>query len=586
MRKVEPNSVSLAATPLTRHPHSIARLVLSDEGGQVLPWVVVVLLVILGISALVVDIGRAMVVQRQLQASADAAALAAAETVSGTSTTFETVAASYSAGSSDKNAYNGVSVGTPTVTPLCLTTVSNWGYPCTTSGGTVSVPNAVSVTESASVPTLFAAIFGKPSVTVSATSTAARGRPIPYNIALIVDSTISMTSVDSNCNSLTQEQCAMNGMQQLLSGLSTTYDDVALFTFPNVAAGASQAGIVESGDYTCTSTVPSSYKGSSYSYQAAAGGYITMLWTPAYMQPYPGIAWAMPYTFPPIPASTSGYAIASGSYAPTYELTPFLADYNTAANSLNTSSNLVKAVGGVSGCGGMAPSNYDGNYGTYYAGAIYAAQAALLKQQTLHANSSNVMIVLGDGNSDGPPPSSSPNPSTPSIPTSPTQSETTYASTSSLNTEYTLPSTYMLAEQNGGGVYPSQVGQCGQAVIAAQYAANYSSGGTPNPTWIFTIAYGALSYSSAATDGSGACDTDVGAGSHPNITPCQTLQQMATQQSGYTISPSFYSDYTATGGDAGCQANSDNSGITAISDIYNAIKAKLSKARLIPNGTT
>jgi hypothetical protein len=61
---------------------------------------------------------------------------------------------------------------------------------------------------------------------------------------------------------------------------------------------------------------------------------------------------------------------------------------------------------------------------------------------------------------------------------------------------------------------------------------------------------------------------------------------MATQVSGESISDYFYSDYTAQGGDSGCQANSANSGTTAISAIYTAITAKLSSARLIPNGTT
>jgi hypothetical protein len=64
------------------------------------------------------------------------------------------------------------------------------------------------------------------------------------------------------------------------------------------------------------------------------------------------------------------------------------------------------------------------------------------------------------------------------------------------------------------------------------------------------------------------------------------MQKMATQVTGDAISPYFYSDYKVTGGDSGCTANSDNSGITAISDIYAAISTKLMGARLIPNGTT
>jgi len=589
-----------------RAPRSLAQLMVADEGGQVLPWVCVVLLCVLGTAALVVDVGRAMVIQRELQNSVDAAALAAAEMVNGTSTTYSTYGSNYSSGSGDKNAYGGLNITNTTITPLCLTTIKNWGISCTTSSGTVTIPNAISVTETASVPTLFAGIFGKSSVNISATSTAAHARPMPYNIALIIDSTLSMNATDSNCNNVTQEQCALNGVQSLLAGINTSYDDVALFTFPNVVVGSNSPagmGMTASGaaqTWTCTTTVPSSYQGVSY-YNDGSNGYIVMLWANggggggfgfgnnnnwSYMPPWSGIAWAMPYSFPAVPTSTSGYVIASGNYAPTYQITPFLNDYNTAgtngSNVLSTSSNLVKAVGGKSNCGGLAPSSYDGNFGTYYPGAIYAAQAALLKHQTTHSNSENVMIVLGDGNATAPSPSSSPFSSVPAMPTSNTQAETTYAGSQSLTTSaFTMPSSYTVAEKNGSGIYPSAVGECGQAVTAAQSAAGYSSGGTANNTLIFTIAYGAPASSSSSN-----CGSDRSAGSYPNITPCQTLQKMATQVSGDSISPYFYSDYTAQGGDSGCQANSDNSGTTAIADIYAAIAAKLTSARLIPNGTT
>ena len=93
---------------------------------------------------------------------------------------------------------------------------------------------------------------------------------MPYNIALIVDSTLSMNDTDSNCGGITQEQCALNGVQQLLAGLNTTYDHVALFTFPNVVAGSNaQAGVAITNTgaaqtFGCTTTVPSSYLGVSY----------------------------------------------------------------------------------------------------------------------------------------------------------------------------------------------------------------------------------------------------------------------------------------------------------------------------------
>ncbi|MGA7525401.1 MAG: pilus assembly protein TadG-related protein [Acidobacteriaceae bacterium] len=550
---------------------SCLKRILGEESGQVLPWVVVVMVVVLGMAAIVVDLGRAMVIQRQLQASADAAALAAAETLP--NATYSTVGQSFSGGTGDKNVdTGGLSVGTPTITPLCLATVTAWGIPCTSTS-----PNAISVTETVTMPTLFAGLLGKPSIPLSATSTASKGsRPLPYNIAVIVDSTLSMTAVDNNCGGATQMACALNGVQQMLQNLNTKYDNVALFTFPNVATGSS-AGVVASGSYGCTTTMPSKNGSITYEHDSSFG-YYSMLYAisrsnTSYQTPWSGVAWALPYSFPPIPTSTSGYTVASGTLAPTYEVVPFANDYNTTSGtttSLNASSNLVKAVGGESGCGGILPSNYDGNYGTYYAGALYAAQAALLAEQAANPGTKNVMVILGDGNSDGPNDSSSPFSSSPSIPSSATEAETTYKTTSALTTTaFTMPSGYKVATSNGS--YPSWEGECGQAVTAAQYASTYPSSTSTNGTLVYTIAYGALA--------SGGCTSD----SNPHMTPCQALQNMATVSS---TGQYFYSDWTATGGDSGCQASDSNSGITAINSIYKAIAEDLSGARLIPNGTT
>jgi hypothetical protein len=573
----------------------LARLAMADEGGQVLPWVVVMMLTVLGVAALVVDCGRAMVIQRELQASTDAAALAAAQ-VLGTSSSYSTYANSYGSGSGNRNAYPGLTVTGQTNTLLCLNTVKGWGIPCTTAGGLASAANAVSVKQTASVPTLFGGILGKSNVDLSATSTATKSRPKPYNIALIVDSTLSMNETDSNCNNVTQQECALQGVRALLQGLDTNYDHVALFTFPNVVVGSNAtAGVAinTSGaatTYTCTTTVPSSYNSVSYYHD---GTFYTPILYPLdstgsdtygnfspkkqkhYQPPYPGVAWAMPYTFPPVPTSASGYAIPTGADAASYQITPFMTDYNDGSGNLKTTSVLVQAVGGKSGCGSIVPSSYDGNFGTYYAGAIYAAQAALLKEQASHTNSSNVMIILGDGNSTAPATYGA----TYAMPDTDTHAVTTYGTSSALTTTgYTYPAAYLNASSNGS--YPSWIGECGQAVDAAQYAATYSSSGTDNNTLIFSVAYGA-----PITSSSGNCGSDRSGGNHRNITPCQTMQQMATQD-GTTISGNFYSDWAAQGASSGCQADSANSGTTAISDIYQAIVAKLTSARLIPNGTT
>jgi hypothetical protein len=92
----------------------------------------------------------------------------------------------------------------------------------------------------------------------------------------------------------------------------------------------------------------------------------------------------------------------------TYQIVGFSTNYRSSnsANSLSTSSLLSNAIGvGVgtggsgkhhksSGCSGIQTSNEN----TFYAGAIYAAQSALLAEQGLNAGTKNVIILLSDGN--------------------------------------------------------------------------------------------------------------------------------------------------------------------------------------------
>jgi Flp pilus assembly protein TadG len=480
------------------------------------------MVVVLGMAALSVDLGRAMVIRRQLQVQADAAALAAAETLGGTSS-YATVGQNYSGASGSKNTNSGISVGTPTITPLCLTTVTSWGISCSSTS-----PNAVQVTETATIPTLFAQILGKPSLTLSATSTASPGRPEPYNVAVVLDTTPSMTTTDSSCNNKTQLQCAVVGIQNLLLGLEPSLDSVSLFTFPNLDTGD------VSSEYNCAGT--------------------NNLSVP-------------PYTFPAAGASTMStmpytYMVSSGgrhpTYSPvsgnaTYEIVAYSNDYKTsdAATTLNTSSNLVKAVGGKSGCNSMGT----GYENTYYAGAIYAAQSSLVAEQALNPKAGNVMILLSDGNATAK--------QTANGAFSPGTNDMAVAISGGTNESTTVATS--------GGSYASWKGQCGQAVVAANAA---STAGT----LVYTIAYGSPTSSNSQN-----CYSDVGAGSNPGITPCRTLQDMSTN---YTTGDTshFFSDYNF-GNDQGCQASGANSGTTAIADIYSKIAAQLTGARLIPNGT-
>ena len=58
-------------------PRFVARFT-KDQSGQVLPWMALLMVLFLGMAGLTIDLGRAYVCYRELQASTDAAALAGA----------------------------------------------------------------------------------------------------------------------------------------------------------------------------------------------------------------------------------------------------------------------------------------------------------------------------------------------------------------------------------------------------------------------------------------------------------------------------------------------------------------------------
>jgi Flp pilus assembly protein TadG len=431
---------------------------LHDECGQALVWMALLMVLFLGMCGLTVDVSYALAMQRKLQASADAAALAGARTLPNSN--YSSVALSYSSVKGSANEY-GFAIDTPAVTGKCLATVSDWGNPCSATS-----PNAVTVTQSATIHTFFAAILGFKTLRISATATASRGaNPQPYNIAIILDTTPSMDLPDPYCGNLTQLQCANQGIQTLLSGLAPSLDSVSLFTFPNVST--STVGY----DFDCSNSGPTAH----------------------------------PYTFPSTTAtnlSTMPYKSGFSTVQMTYQVTGYLNDYRTSdkATSLNTVSNLTKAVGAKSNCTGIQTSNQN----TYYASAIYAAQASLIAAAAANPGTQNVIILLSDGNATG-------------------------KNSGSFHDFSTGTESTTVA--NSSGYYPSWVGQCGQGIEAAKYASNYRG----NPTQVFTIAYGAPTTSSTDKYNLfgqlaqvGNCSSDVGAGTHSNITPCQAMQQMSS----------------------------------------------------------
>ncbi|HEX4285789.1 MAG TPA: hypothetical protein VHZ28_11910, partial [Terracidiphilus sp.] len=399
--------------------------------------------------------------------------------------------------------------------------------------------NVVTVHQSAQVPTFFAGLIGVHNLTVAATAAAAaRGAGAQsWNIAVVLDTTGSMSSSDNGCGTVpgvsgtpSRLQCALYGVQILLNNLNPcptsfsscsstaqTSERVSLWTFPNMVTTT----VVN--DTNCSSANPTT----------------------------------QPYTFPSSSPSASNFSngtyITGGkTYSITYAVsttdstgaTPsYLTDYRTSdtSSSLTTSSALSKAIGaGGSSCSSVTNP---GGESTYYAGALYAAQASLLKQQaTLKAagqTSQNAIILLSDGDAEA-------------------------GKSNMVNASTQTCSTCLVATSNG--TYPSWVDECGQAIQAAQ---SISGQGTR----VYTIAYGAES---------SGCNTDT-SGSYANITPCTAMRDMS---SSHWANPSsdqfFYADTNQSGSgiDKTCASAANSS--TNLQSIFLAIGNDLQNARLIP----
>jgi hypothetical protein len=462
-------------------------------GGQRGQAAVIVTLVIVALAAMVgvsADLGRLYYAYQRLLTSTQAAALAGASDLSSdTAAGAVAIATSYSAVSGDKNPVAGLSnVAMVTGYPkaVCLGSTTGNGLPiCTAS---LSGDNALAVSESAQMPTTFLRVIGLNSLplTVTATASARGGYNGPYNVVIVLDTTASMNDDDSDsqCDN-TRLSCALSGIRTLLGTLSPCYggltscgsavsgnvtnpvDEVNLMAFPGLTSSSQAAN-----DYACPASNP----------------------------------------------STTSY-----NNSPVYQIIPFSSDYRSSdtATSLVSTSDLVKAVGGNSSCSsGLAAP---GGQGTFYAGAIDAAQAALVANA--RTNTKNVMIILSDG-----------------------QANATAAQMTNVTTPY------------------SPKCQCKQAITEAQKA-------TTAGTTVYTVAYGAEA--TGCSTGSNATDTAANGCANTTLTPCQTMQQMASN------SQTFFSDYNASGGSSSCISASRP--VTSLNQIFSEIAEDLTVSRLIPN---
>jgi len=530
---------------------------LAGESGQALPWIASSVSVFLALGGgLGLDLGRAYIVRTNLQNYANAMALAAAGSVynSSSSDSASTEASDYSASQGDENYNAGMGTVTPSITPICANILMIGGSKCSSS----STANAVKVSESATMPTYFMKLFGVPSLTITANATASmQGAAQPWNVAILLDATDSMTTKDTNCGTLTEFQCAEQGVQALLASVNPC-----------------QAGFS-----SCTPTSNSQFRVSLFQMPNAAYN-ANMYTSPC------SISWSnVQYTLPvSSPTSSTGYGdIAytapsgkSPAFTGTYQVASWTSGYydsgSASSGGLNTSNPLVAEIGTTSSSGtfssGCLPDK--GGESSYMAGAIYAAMASLEAEKAAVPNSQNAMIVLTDAQAQAP---SSKFPGA-------GYTASTGAVGSGLSIASPLLSTTNLT---GGtkGTYPDFNDECQQMIVAAQAA---KSAGIR----VYAVAYG--SEDSGCTSSSGGTDSalvltssqianlNYNFGAVSNLTPCITMENVASSFD------YFYSDWDQSGSGSKCQDSSHT--VVSLKDIFLAIAGSFTNPRLLPNNTS
>jgi hypothetical protein len=199
------------------------------QSGQVLAFFAIALVVLLGMTALAIDVGYAFYVKRSLQASADAAATAGALELPNPAAAIASARA-YGGSAAGKNRRGNVPSVTTTVSTKCLPL------------GPCNPVNAVVVRESTRVKTFFARVVGIDSLNVQARATACSpcgAKPLDVMIVLDRSSSMCATSSGAPDPSCTDLNNARNGIRAFLRVMDPALASVGLAVFPPAAhAGA------------------------------------------------------------------------------------------------------------------------------------------------------------------------------------------------------------------------------------------------------------------------------------------------------------------------------------------------------------
>lgn len=204
---------------------------LRDASGQALVLTVMFLVILLGFAGLALDVGHAYLVQRQLQAGVDAAALAGAQELPDVDLAERTARDLYGPTSAaSPNRARSLSSYVPSDTRVTITCLRTYG--CV---GRRAKRNGITVTATADVPTWFARVLGRTSFTVNATSTACSPCSTKgFDVMVVLDRTGSMCTDSSGHSSCADLENARAGIKQFLRAMDPSLDKVGLAVLPPV----------------------------------------------------------------------------------------------------------------------------------------------------------------------------------------------------------------------------------------------------------------------------------------------------------------------------------------------------------------
>ncbi|MGA2652472.1 MAG: TadE/TadG family type IV pilus assembly protein [Terracidiphilus sp.] len=590
---------------------ALGRRALKEESGQVFVITGLGVMLLVGLAGLAIEVGHGYYALELLQASTNEATLAAAVGLP-SATQATTYANDFSSKYLQNNAIGILQNAAVTVAPFCSTTVATtYGVNCVAAAAGDTPYNAVKVTQTATTGLWIGPMFHTPLFNLEAIGTAAMDAETckNCNIALIMDTTGSMgdsdSAADCTVSTKTSETCALQGFRSLLgiadpcyaaqtctSSTATPDDVIALYVFPTITTGT------VGDDTVCSTSKPVSVQ----------------------------------YSLPAMAGSTT-YQIIPFSSGATYRVN------DSPTTGLNSTDPLVYAAGGSTGqCSGLNP---EGGQGTYYAQVMYQAAQDLQAEQVARPGSQNIMILLSDGNATA----------TEEYNTNTVKGVTTTTLNTASGQSEMVPSntTATAASINGTKVtawsaqqniytYPSNVGQCGQAVqaaldIATKQTVTYTTLDGTSTTYtlnngtdaskytaIYTIAFGSPNKSLGSGNSSSdpksptsteGCYTDIPYNANSNYwaactaatctatvttsggdwptpnsgetgiaasSPCAALGAMASNPK------NFYSDKGDTA--SPCPGSAVNSAITSLQAIFTQIFDSLGSPKLIPLGTT